>query len=254
MAEAKKTEHKFPSEVIDLPSGGKPYGSDSPLKDGKLELKYMTAKEEDILTSQNLIKKGVVLDKLLDSLILTPGVDSRSLIIGDKNAVMVAARILAYGPEYSAEITNPVTGVSFKYEFDLSACDFKELPKDVDYSNNEFEFELPVTKAKVKYRLLNGEDELNINKEIESRRKIGQSSEVTTRMKDAIVSIDGEDARVSINNYVDNMLSKDSLAFRQEMAKIAPDINLSQEVEMEGEMVRVDIPMTINFFWPSAGK
>ena len=73
-------------------------------------------------------------------------------------------------------------------------------------------------------------------------------------MKHAIVSIDGEDARGSINNYVDNMLSKDSLAFRQEMAKIAPDINLSQEVEMEGEMVRVDIPMTINFFWPQAGK
>ena len=110
-----------------------------------------------------------------------------------------------------------------------------------------------IISSKVKYRLLNGEDELNINKEIESRRKIGQSSEVTTRMKHAIVSIDGEDARGSINNYVDNMLSKDSLAFRQEMAKIAPDINLSQEVEMEGEMVRVDIPMTINFFWPSAG-
>ena len=254
MAEAKKTENKFPSEVIDLPSGGKIYGKDSPLKDGKLELKYMTAKEEDILTSQNLIKKGVVLDKLLDSLILTPGVDSRNLIIGDKNAVMVAARILAYGPEYSAEITNPNTGESTKYEFDLSSCEFKELPSDTDYSINQFEFQLPVTKVKVIYRLLNGDDEVKINKEIESRRKIGQSSEVTTRIKHAIVSIDGEDQRGYINNYVDNMLSKDSLAFRQEMSKIAPDINLSQEIEMEGEMVRVDIPMTINFFWPSAGK
>ena len=104
------SEHKFPSEVIDLPSEGKLYPNDHPLKDGKIELKYMTAKEEDILTSQNLIKKGVVIDYLLDSLILTKGVKSEDLIIGDKNALMVAARILAYGPEYPCEVTNPNTG------------------------------------------------------------------------------------------------------------------------------------------------
>ena len=92
-------EQKFPSEVVDLPSGGKVYSKDSPLRDGKIELKYMTAKEEDILTSQNLIKKGVVITKLLDSLILTEGVKCDDLVLGDKNAVMVAARILAYGPE-----------------------------------------------------------------------------------------------------------------------------------------------------------
>ena len=92
-------EQKFPSEVIDLPSGGKLYGEDSPLKDGKIEIKYMTAKEEDILTSQNLIKKGVVIDKLIDALILTEGIKGSDLILGDKNAVMVAARVLAYGPE-----------------------------------------------------------------------------------------------------------------------------------------------------------
>ena len=160
MAEAKKTEHKFPSEVIDLPSGGKPYGSDSPLKDGKLELKYMTAKEEDILTSQNLIKKGVVLDKLLDSLILTPGVDSRSLIIGDKNAVMVAARILAYGPEYSAEITNPVTGVSFKYEFDLSAYEGENIRIAFHYVGND-SFVLQTDSFKVEGTLGLSENEIS---------------------------------------------------------------------------------------------
>ena len=107
---AEQKEYKFPSEVIDLPSGGKVYPEDSPLRSGKLEIKYMTAKEEDILTSQNLIKKGVVIDRLLNSLILTKGVNSDDLIIGDKNGLMVAARILAYGPEYEAEITNPNTG------------------------------------------------------------------------------------------------------------------------------------------------
>ena len=92
-------EQKFPSEVVDLPSGGKVYGKDSPISNGKIEIKYMTAKEEDILTSQNLIKKGIVIEKLLESLIVTPGVRVEDLLVGDKNAVMIAARILAYGPE-----------------------------------------------------------------------------------------------------------------------------------------------------------
>ena len=104
------SEHKFPTEVIDLPSGGKVYPKDSPLAEGKIELKYMTTKEEDILMSENLIKKGVVIDKLLDSLIVTKGVKQQDLILGDKNAVLVAARILAYGPEYTCEIPNKVGG------------------------------------------------------------------------------------------------------------------------------------------------
>ena len=101
---------QYHSEVIDLPSLGKVYPKDSPISNGKIEIKYMTAKEEDILTSQNLIKKGLVIDKLLDSLIITEGIKCDDLVLGDKNAVMVAARILAYGPEYDAEVINPNTG------------------------------------------------------------------------------------------------------------------------------------------------
>ena len=92
------SEYKFPTEIIDLPSEGKVYSKDSPLSSGKLELKYMTTREEDILMSDNLIKKGMVIDKLLDSLIITKGVKESDLILGDKNAVLVASRILAYGP------------------------------------------------------------------------------------------------------------------------------------------------------------
>ena len=125
------SEHKFPTEVIDLPSKGKVYSKDSPLSDGKIELKYMTTKEEDILTSQNLITKGVVIDKLLDSLILTEGVKCDDLILGDKNAVMVAARILAYGPEYSCEIVNPNDGEKSEYTFNLADCPFIKVPKGI---------------------------------------------------------------------------------------------------------------------------
>jgi len=251
MAEQIK-EFKFPTEVVDLPSGGKLYPKDSPLSSGKIELKYMTAKEEDILTSQNLIKKGVVVDKLLNSLIITKNITSDDLLIGDKNAVMVASRILAYGGDYVVEVTNPNTGETQQQTFDLTSCDFKELPEDVDYSNNEFELELPVTKVKITFKLLSGRDEVNISKELESLKKIGQQAEVTTRLKHVITSVNGETDKSIISNFVNNMLSKESLFLRDEIQRINPDINLTQEVEFGGESTELDIPMTVEFFWPKA--
>jgi len=247
---SKEQEQKFPSEVIDLPSEGKLYPKDSPLAKGKLEIKYMTARDEDILTSQNLIKKGVVIDKLLDSLIVTQGVKTEDLLIGDKNAVMVAARILAYGPEYECEIVNPATDEKLKHKFNLADCPFKVLPDDVDYSNNEFEVELPASKLKVTIKLLTGKEEKNIDRELKSVKKYGQSSEVTTRLKYSLLSVGGETDRQKINNFSGNMLSKDSLFLRKEIARLTPDIDMKQEIDMEGDLVTVAIPMTVNFFWP----
>jgi len=250
MAESKQP--KFPSEIIDLPSGGLIYSKDSPMSSGKIEIKYMTAKEEDILTSQNLIKKGVVIDVLLNSLILTEGVKSEDLIIGDKNALMVAARILAYGPEYEVAITNPETDEKITHTFNLTECPFKDLPEGVDYSQNLFEMKLPVSKKKVQFKLINGKDEKVIDLELKKTKKFGTSTEITTRLRHSIISIDGNEELATINIFVNNMLSKDSLALRQYIAKIAPDIVLEQDVEMEGELVTVDIPLTTEFFWPTS--
>ena len=243
-------ENQFPSEVIDLPSEGKLYPEESPLREGKIEIKYMTAKEEDILTSQNLIKKGLVIEKLLDSLILTKGVKSEDLIIGDKNALMVAARILAYGPEYACEVTNPNTGEKLTHTFNIADCPFVKLPKDVD--GNNFDFELPVSKQKITFKLLSGKDERMINNELDKIKKLGTQiiPELTTRLRYLITSVDGETKQNVINSFVENMLSKDSLSLRQEITKVTPDIDLSQEIDIEGESVKVDIPMTVNFFWP----
>jgi len=252
MAEQKQ-EFKYPTEQVDLPSEGKLYPEGHPLSSGKIELKYMTAKEEDILTSQNLIKKGIVVDKLLNSLIVTPGVTTEDLFIGDKNAIMVASRILAYGGEYTVEVTNPNSGEKQQQTFDLTQCDFKELPEDVDYSNNEFKLELPVTKVKITFKLLTGKDENSITNELKSLQKIGQAGEVTTRLKKLITSVNGETSTSVIANFVDNMLSKESLILRDEVQRINPDINLKQEIEFGGESTEVDIPMTVEFFWPKAG-
>jgi hypothetical protein len=245
-------EQKFPSEIIDLPSEGKLYPTDSPLSEGKLEIKYMTAREEDILTSQNLIKKGVVVERLLDSLIITEGVKCDDLIIGDKNAVMIAARILAYGPEYLCEIANPDTGKNETHTFNLADCPFKKLPKGT--TENNFELELPVSKSKITFNLLNGKDEKMITEELKRIKKTGTqiSPELTTRLRYLITSIDGDSEPSTINNFVQNMLSKDSLALRKEVSRVAPDVDMEQEIEVEGESVTVFIPMTVSFFWPSS--
>ena len=248
-------DNKFPSEIIDLPSEGKLYPEGHPLKEGKVEVKYMTAKEEDILTSANLIKKGAVLEKLMDSLILTPNVKTSDLLTGDKNAIMIAIRILAYGPEYTTEVTHPSTEEKINHTFNLADCPFKVLPSDVNYSSNSFEFQLPVSKSKVKWKLLTGVDDDKITAELEAKKKLGslQTSGITTRLKHLIVEMDGVSDKSELSETIENILSKDSLALRNEISRIAPDVEMTQEVEFpEGGTVEVDIPLTVNFFWPES--
>ena len=252
MAE-KNTENKFPSEVIDLPSQGKLYPKEHPCSDGKLELKYMTAKEEDILTSENLIKKGVALDKALNAMIVTKGVSCDDLIMGDKNAVMVAARILAYGPEYSCDIMHPATKEIEKYTFNLADCPFKKLPKGV--TTNDFKFELPVSKTKISFKILTSAEERLVDRDIQASKKVGLKIDntLTTRYMHIITSVDGDDSRETINSLAQNMLARDSLALRKEMARITPSIEMKQDIDMGGgEVVSVDIPMTTEFFWPTS--
>ena len=246
-------EHKFPTEVIDLPSLGKVYPKDSPLAEGKLEIKYMTTKEEDILMSENLIKKGLVIDKLLDSLIVTEGVKQENLILGDKNAALVASRILAYGPEYNVKITNPNNrDEQIEQSFDLSKCPFKETKEDVKYDNNIFEFTTPVGKNKIKFKLLTGVEEKLIAKELEQTAKYGLNSEITTRLRNTIIEVDGDSSKDTINSFSQNMLARDSVALRNYITDISPDIELTQEVEIGGDTVSVPIPLTVEFFWPQS--
>ena len=248
-------EHKFPTEVIDLPSLGKLYPKDSPLAKGKLELKYMTTREEDILMSENLIKKGVVIDKLLDSLIVTEGVKQADLILGDKNAVLVAARILAYGPEYTTEITNP-NDVSQKVQhtFDLSQCPFKEISDEIKHDGNCFEFKTPIGKNNIKFKILTGADEEMVIKDLTQSKKYGYESSVSTRLRYSVIEVDGDNKKETINSFTQNMLARDSVSLRNYMSEISPDIDLTSEIEIGGETVSVSIPLTVEFFWPSSIK
>ena len=243
-------EVNFPTEVVDLPSQGLLYPKDSPLSSGKIEVKYMTAKEEDILTSANLIKKGIVVEKLIESLVVDNSIDIDTILVGDKNAILVASRILAYGKEYEVEIDGQTV------EVDLTTLKDKEVDKSVFTKGvNEFEFELPATKRKLTFKLLTSGDEKSIDTEIKGYEKVGDGIgyDLTTRLKNMILSIDGDTKRASINSFVDNeFLSRDSLAFRTYANKIMPDVDMTSEyIDEDGEKKEFTVPMTVQFLWPT---
>ena len=245
-------EVKFPTEVVDLPSKGLLYPKDSPLSSGTIEIKYMTAREEDILTSANLIKRGVVVEKLLESLIIDKSIKVDDLLIGDKNAVLIASRILGYGKEYSLEYDGQTI------EVDLTSLkDIKLDESIVSDGVNEFEFELPATKRKLTFKLLTSGDEKEIDKEVKGYEKVGDGIgyDLTTRLKHQIISIDGDTKRASINSFVENeFLSRDSMAFRTHVNEIMPDVDMtSTYTDVDGNEKEFTVPMTVTFLWPSVG-
>ena len=248
---AKKEKPKFPTEIVSLPSGGKYYPDGHPLSSGEVEVKYMTAKEEDILTSQNLIKQGKVIDVLLESLV-QGDFDMNDMLIGDKNAVMIAARVLGYGKDYEFEMEDPTTGEKEKQVLDLTSLDHKEIDFDGDYT-----FELPNSKRVLGWKFITQRDENEITEELKALRKVTKKSgieqEVTTRLRKVITSVDGDESVGTVNNFVNNeFLSRDSKAFRDYLLSVTPDVDLNIIVDFSsGEEVEVTVPMTVEFFWPS---
>ena len=233
----------FPTEEIELPSKGLVYPSDNPLSSGKIIMKYMTAKEEDILTNQSYIQNGTVLDKLLQALIVSK-INYNDLIVGDKNAIMVAARILGYGSEYT-----------FNYGGDEYTVDLTKINnKPFECSNkgvNEFEFKLPSTNTKITYKILTHGDEQKIQSELDGLKKINKNSsaELSTRLKYMIISVGGERDPKTIREFVDNqLLARDSRELRKHIKDTQPDVDLT--FFPDGSTDRVDIPIGVKFFWP----
>jgi hypothetical protein len=247
----------FPTQIISLPSEGKCYAVANPLSKGTLEIKYMTAKEEDILSSQNLIRKGVVLDKLFESVVVQLGVNPDDLVIGDKNAVFLATRVLGYGPDYDVEVTDPFSGEKQKVVIDLSEIQTKDIDLSILNPENRYELELPLSKKKITFKLLTHKDEKDINAETQAMERLSKnkdnSSDVSTRLKYMIVSVDGDTDRGTIGKFAKNMLAKDTRAFREYVKTISPDLNLKYDFvsEITGEEEALDIPFGINFFYPS---
>ena len=258
----KENAYAFPTENITLPSKGKGYAKDNPLSSGQIEMKYMTAKEEDILTSQNLIKKGTVLDKLFQSLILSP-IDYNDLLIGDKNAIMVAARILGYGSDYKFDLTCPMC--SHINHMDVNLSTLENIKFDIDAldllgENGFLEWEMPTSKRKITFTIPTHRMEESVRREMDAKKKTikdGVSPEVTTRFKHMIISVDDNDDKKHVRNFIDNeFLSRDSLAFRDYLGTIQPDIDFNIDFECSECEHNGEVALTIDagFFWPQSKR
>jgi hypothetical protein len=250
------TDLKIPTETVTLPSKGLVYSETSPLSSGEIEMRYMSAKDEDILTNINFIKQGTAVDKLLKSLIVSP-IDIDDLITGDKNAILFAARILGYGKDYDIKFRNESTGKDENYTVDLTTLKEKELDETLfEKGKNEFKFALPKSGNVITFKLLTGKDEKAIDAELKGLQKVDPngSFEGTTRLKHMITSINGKADQASIRDFVDNLLlAPDSRSFKKYYNEISPDIDTEITIEKDGYVQEgVVIPININFFWPDA--
>ena len=247
--------YPFPTEIISLPSKGLVYPESSPLSKGEITIKLMTAKEEDILTSTNLIRKGLHLDKLLESVVIEPGVNINDLLIGDKNAILITSRVLAFGPDYVIGFYDKETGLNEDVTVDLSKIKIKEIDETLLNRNNEYDFILPISKTPIKFKLLTHGDEIVINKDIEAAEKtLKQSNEITARYRKIITEVNGSKDVGTISNFVVNQLrAGDSKALRAHMSKITPDLDLTFDYTypVSGEMEALRIPFGTDFFYPA---
>jgi hypothetical protein len=239
------SEFKIPTETVELPSKGLLYPETSELAKGTIELKYMTAREEDILTNQAYIKNGTVLDKLMKSLIVSK-INYDELLIGDKNAIMIASRVLGYGKDYTFEYNGE------SHTIDLSQIENKPLHPNVESTKtNEFEYTLPHSGNRVAFRFLTHKDEQDITRELDGLKKINKDSspDLTTRLKYIITSVEGSREQKDIRDFVDNyLLAKDSRALREYIKEVQPDVDLT--FFPDGSNDRVNIPIGLSFFWP----
>ena len=247
-----QTDNKFqyPTEEVTLPSTGVLYDPDSPLAKGTIEMKYMTALEEDILTNQNYIQDGTVIDKLIKSLIVTP-INYDDLLIGDKNAVLIAARILGYGSDYTFDYKGE------SHTIDLTTIEDKPLHEDVlSAKTNNFTFTLPTSKIEVTFKFMTHGSDIAVGKEIKGLQKIDKKSnaDLSTRMKYLLTSVNGDSEKRTIREFVDKgLLARDARALRLYINLIQPDTDLTFEREISnGDFETLTIPITATFFWPDA--
>lgn len=249
----------IPTELVPIPSGGRVYPAGSPLHlKESVEIRPMTAREEDILTSRALIKKGTVINELIKSCLIDRSINLNDILLGDRNALMVAVRITGYGPDYTAEIQCSDCQAKSERVFNLAELPIKRLEIDpVIDGANLFEFLLPYTKKKVHFKFTTGRDEEEQNVVQEKQKKLGiaTDSSITTSLLQAIVSIDGVDDRMKITNFVKMMPARDSLALRSYIRDHEPGLSMKQEVTCPacGHSEEVNMPLGVTFLWPSFG-
>lgn len=250
MAEQKFT---VPTEMISLPSKGLIYAKENPLSKGEIEMQYMTAKHEDILTNVNNLKNGTAIEKTLKALI-SSDINYDDLVLGDRNGLLISARILAYGKDYQFKYPNPETGEEEIVNADLQTMEYKTIDDSLFTGKNEFEFTLPFSKNKITFKLLTVGDDKRIDEEVKGLKKaLGtEPGAISMRMKHQITSVNGDYTAKTIREFVDQaLMSRDSVELRKHINAITPDISTKINIKFkDGQEAEVDLPMTAQFFFP----
>lgn len=250
----------IPVELVPLPSAGKVYSPDSSLASTDMvEIRAMTAREEDILTSRALLKKGTAVTELIRSCLVDKSIDVQDMLVGDRNALMVAIRITGYGAEYNAELNCEECNAKTSRTFNLGELPIRRLEiEPVEPNTNLFEFTLPVSKKNVRFKFLTGRDEDDMGALAEKQKKhgLGNESTVTTGLLYTIVSVDGITDRSKISNFIRMMPARDSLALRSYIRDNEPGIVMKQDAACSvcGTGEEVDMPIGVTFLWPSTGR
>lgn len=250
-------EYAIPFDTVPLPSKGLLY-SDGPLagKDS-IEVHYLTAIQEDILTSPNLLQSGKMLDTLLHSVIKDKTIEPEKLTLGDRNAIVIWLRSTGYGSDYPVQIRCGSCGHEWAHEFDLGTLDVRELEVKPD-SDGLFSFEMPTTQKAIRFKLLTSADELAILKRVEAiQKKQGSSVDrsLSLKMMASICEVDGEQDPMLVKMFVESLPVKDARAFREHMGEMEPGVLMTQDCECPscGNVSEEVIPIRGNFFWPDSG-
>ena len=248
-----------PTEFVDLPSQGKFYPEDHPFHNkDTIEIRYMTAKDEDILTNKTLLRKGIALEKLLENILSDSNVDPGTLLIGDRNAIIVAARTTGYGPVYDTSVSCPSCQTNIRHKFNLANAKINN--GSIKGNNNitktdegTFIVKLPLTKVNAEVRLLTGQDELELSKNAKQEDSSIFENVYTSQLQRIIVSLNEEDDRGVINKFVELMPAHDSRYLREAHAKATPNIDLTQDFVCSncGHEQEMEVPFTVDFFWPN---
>jgi len=248
----------IPTEFVELPTGGRYYPPGHPLHNqSAIEIKQMTAKEEDMLTSRTLLKKGVALDRVISSLIVNKAIDPDSLFIGDRNAILVATRVSGYGNDYQTKVTCPACGANQEYSFDLNDADIfcgdEGNPMNVtDNHNGTFNVTLPKTNVIVTFKLLTGIDEKRLVAGVEADKKKRIDRGITRQLASMIIAVNEDDSIDAIKYLVENIPSSDSRHLRLAYKVTAPNVDLTQHFECGecGHEQDMEVPLNADFFWP----
>jgi len=248
-----------PTDFVELPSGGRFYGSSHPLHGSStVEIRYMTARDEDILTSQTLLRKGLALEKFLENVLVDKTIDPSSLLIGDRNAILVAARITGYGSEYETKVNCPACSTKSSYIFNLSDARIYSGEGSTDYAAEEttrgtFNVELPLTKVTAEVRLLTGNDETLISQNSTKRRASALETNLTDQLNRCIVALNDDTDKNTIKQFVELMPARDSRHLRNAIKAVTPNIDMSQIFHCSecGHEQDMEVPFTADFFWPN---